>query len=117
VRCSEARALGKEGELLRVIALTGIHMTMTGLTESCYSHTDLEPLQAVLAWIKKMDMLVLNNACRVEVIGQPAETTEIQLDHHLLPLVHIAIRTRIARALAGNITRRDVRVMAPFHSI
>ncbi len=90
---------------------------MTGLAESCYSHTDLESLNTDIARIKKMDMLVLNKVGRVKIIGKPAETTEIQFDHHLIPLLHIAIRTRIACTVAGNITRRDVSVVTLVHSI
>jgi hypothetical protein len=90
---------------------------MTGLTESCYSHTDLEPLNTDIARIKKMDVLVLNKVGRVEVIGQPAETTEIQFDHHLIPLLHVAIRARIACTLTVQIAARNIRVSTLFHSI
>jgi hypothetical protein len=90
---------------------------MTGLAESCYSHTDLESLDTDIARIKKMDMLVLNKIGRIEIIGEPAETTEIQLNHHLIPLLHIAIRARIACTLTVQIATRNVRVSTLFHSI
>ena len=90
---------------------------MTGLTESCYSHTDLKPLNTVVAWIKKMDMLVLNKVGMIKSIGEPAETTEIQFDHHLIPLLHVAIRARIACTLTVQIAARNIRVSTLFHSI
>jgi hypothetical protein len=89
---------------------------MTRLTELCYSHTDLEPLGTDITWVKKMDVLVLNKSGRGEHVRNAAQTAEIELDHHLLPLLHIAFRARIAGTLAVEIAARDVRMMAPFHS-
>ena len=48
---------------------------MTRLTESCYSHTHLKPLNTEVAWVKKMNMLVLNKIGRVEIIGETAVAT------------------------------------------
>jgi len=90
---------------------------MTGLTELCYSHTDLEPLRAVVTRVKKMYMLLLNKGGRSKNIGDAAQMTEIQLDYHLLPLLHIAVGTRITGTLAVQIAARDIRMMARFHSM
>jgi len=65
-------------------------MTMTDLTEFCYSHTDLKPLYTDITRVKKMNVLVLNKSGRAEIIGEPATMTEIKFDHHLIPVFHVA---------------------------
>jgi hypothetical protein len=65
-------------------------MTMTDLTEFCYSHTNLEPLKALITRVKKMHVLVLNKTGRRETIGDSTRMTQVQLHYHPIPFFHIA---------------------------
>jgi hypothetical protein len=91
-------------------------MTMTDLTELCYSHTDLKPLNTIIARVKKMDVLVLNKSIWSKSIRNPACRTQIELDHHLVPFFYITVQTDSAGAVALHITARNIRVSALFHS-
>jgi hypothetical protein len=99
-----------------VITLTRINMTMTDLTEFCYSHTDLKPLYTHITRVKKMNVLVLNKCGRAEIIGDPATMAEIKFDHYLVPVFHVACLASVTYAFTCKITARCIRMIALVHS-